>query len=103
MGSVLTPEPFYIRDSPDYAKVHKLWNSYHPCIILVILLTMRPAIPHWFLTNIRQERPAIADKPARRLRNDCAVYVYVNSWHRQPYVIICVNAISVEQDIMLLK
>jgi len=25
--------------------------------------------------NEEQERPAVADKPARRLRNDCTVYV----------------------------
>jgi len=27
------------------------------------------------LTKIEQERPAVADKPARRLRNVCTVYV----------------------------
>jgi len=103
MGSILIPELVYIRDSPDYARLHKLWNSYHPWIILVIQLKTRSAIPNWFLTNVRQERPAVADKPVRRLLNDCAVYVYVISWHRQRYVIICVNAISVERSIMLLK
>jgi len=28
-----------------------------------------------FRAEIKQERPAVADKPARRLRNDCTVYV----------------------------
>jgi len=43
----------------------------------VSLLSPQQEIETKIIRKLTQERPAIADKPARRLRNDCTVYVTV--------------------------
>ena len=45
-----------------------------PTIIYILSISQINLIKLTLEDN-KQERPAVADKPARRLRNDCTVYV----------------------------